>query len=169
MRLEMDGLVRIILNVGTFVEEVGFKQLKDVFEIRSHFVRLVYNLAAERISTKEVVEIRYSRKTMLAISAICLCLFCENASILDKMPILGQAPRDMHRAIQSLVEDLEAVGWYDQRIDVCQDRELKAILEHNRDEEKEHAAMVMEWIRRKDPIFDEQLKNYLFTDKPVAH
>jgi uncharacterized protein len=81
---------------------------------------------------------------------------------------LNETTRDMHRAIMSLMEELEAVDWYNQRIAVCQDRELEAILEHNRDEEKEHAAMVMEWIRRKDPTFDEQLKNYLFTDKSVA-
>jgi len=82
---------------------------------------------------------------------------------------LSETTRDMHRAIMSLMEELEAVDWYNQRVDVCQDRELKAILEHNRDEEKEHAAMIMEWIRRKDLTFDEQIKRYLFTDKPVAH
>ncbi len=58
MRLEMDGLVRIIPNVGTFVEEVSFQQLKDVFEIRAHLVRLVGNLAAMRISMEEIAEIR---------------------------------------------------------------------------------------------------------------
>ena len=60
----------------------------------------------------------------------------------------------MHRDIVSLMEELEAVDWYNQRADACQDAELKRILEHNRDEEKEHAAMVMEWIRRQDPKFD---------------
>ena len=54
---------------------------------------------------------------------------------------------DMHRAIVSLMEELEAMDWYNQRIDACSDSELKAILVHNRDEEKEHAAMVLEWIR----------------------
>ncbi|MCW2306624.1 ferritin-like domain-containing protein [Rhodobium gokarnense] len=77
--------------------------------------------------------------------------------------------RDMHRAIVSLMEELEAVDWYNQRVDACKDEELKAILIHNRDEEKEHAAMVMEWIRRKDSKFDDELKDYLFTDKPIAH
>ncbi len=81
---------------------------------------------------------------------------------------LSQATRDMHRAIMSLMEELEAVDWYNQRVEVCQDSELTAILEHNRDEEKEHAAMVLEWIRRKDPTFDKELKDYLFTDKPIA-
>lgn len=82
---------------------------------------------------------------------------------------LSDATKDMHRAIISLMEELEAVDWYNQRIDVCTDDELKAILAHNRDEEKEHAAMVLEWIRRQDPKFDDELRDYLFTDKPIAH
>lgn len=82
---------------------------------------------------------------------------------------LSGAARDMHRAIVSLMEELEAIDWYNQRADVCKDEELKAILEHNRDEEKEHASMVLEWIRRKDPKFSKELKDYLFTGKPIAH
>lgn len=82
---------------------------------------------------------------------------------------LSAAARDMHRAIQSLMEELEAVDWYNQRIDVTGDEELKGILVHNRDEEKEHAAMVLEWIRRQDEAFDHELKDYLFTDKPLTH
>jgi uncharacterized protein len=82
---------------------------------------------------------------------------------------LSAATRDMHRAISSLMEELEAVDWYNQRVDACTDPELKAILAHNRDEEKEHAAMVLEWIRRKDRMFDKELKDYLFTDTPIAH
>jgi ferritin-like protein len=74
---------------------------------------------------------------------------------------------DRHRAIVSLMEELEAVDWYDQRVDAAQDAELRAILAHNRDEEKEHAAMVLEWLRRHDPQLDQQLRTYLFTDKPV--
>jgi ferritin-like protein len=74
---------------------------------------------------------------------------------------------DRHRAIVSLMEELEAVDWYDQRIDAARDPELRAILAHNRDEEKEHAAMVLEWLRRHDPVWDEQLRAYLFTDKPI--
>jgi len=76
---------------------------------------------------------------------------------------------DMHRAIVSLIEELEAVDWYQQRVDACRDEALKAILAHNRDEEKEHAAMVLEWIRRHDPAFSKELKDYLFTEKPLAH
>ncbi len=82
---------------------------------------------------------------------------------------LSDETRDMHRAITSLMEELEAVDWYNQRIDACKDNELKAILRHNRDEEKEHAAMVLEWIRRKDPVMDKELKDYLFTKKELAH
>ena len=82
---------------------------------------------------------------------------------------LSDETRDMHRAITSLMEELEAVDWYNQRVDACQDEVLKKILEHNRDEEKEHAAMVLEWIRRKDPTFDHELRDFLFTDKAIAH
>jgi len=82
---------------------------------------------------------------------------------------LSKETMDMHRAIVSLMEELEAVDWYNQRVDACNDDELRAILAHNRDEEKEHAAMVLEWIRRKDPTFDKELKDYLFTEKPIAH
>ncbi len=82
---------------------------------------------------------------------------------------LSNETRDMHRAIVSLMEELEAVDWYNQRIDACCDKELEAILIHNRDEEKEHAAMMLEWIRRRDPVFDKELRDYLFTDKPIGH
>lgn len=82
---------------------------------------------------------------------------------------LSDETMDMHRAIVSLMEELEAVDWYNQRVDACNDEELKKILIHNRDEEKEHAAMVLEWIRRRDPKLDGELKDYLFTDKPITH
>lgn len=82
---------------------------------------------------------------------------------------LSGETRDMHRAITSLMEELEAIDWYNQRINACRDPELRAILEHNRDEEKEHAAMVLEWIRRRDNVLDSELKDYLFTDKAIAH
>lgn len=70
---------------------------------------------------------------------------------------------DRHRAIVSLMEELEAVDWYDQRVDAAGDEELRAVLAHNRDEEKEHAAMTLEWLRRHDPKLDEHLRTYLFT------
>ena len=78
---------------------------------------------------------------------------------------LTQDTIHMHQAITSLMEELEAVDWYNQRVDACKDPELRKILEHNRDEEKEHAAMVLEWIRRRDKVMDKELKDYLFTTK----
>jgi uncharacterized protein len=74
---------------------------------------------------------------------------------------------DNHRAYRSLMEELEAVDWYAQRIDATDDPDLKAVLTHNRDEEKEHAAMVLEWLRRHDPTFDRYLRRYLFTEGPL--
>jgi ferritin-like protein len=74
---------------------------------------------------------------------------------------------DRHRAIVSLQEELEAVDWYDQRLEAATDPELKVILAHNRDEEKEHAAMVLEWLRRRDPALDRHLRTYLFTSGSI--
>jgi ferritin-like protein len=70
---------------------------------------------------------------------------------------------DQHRAFVSLQEELEAADWYNQRVEAASDPDLAAILAHNRDEEKEHAAMVLEWLRRGDPKLDEHLRTYLFT------
>jgi uncharacterized protein len=75
---------------------------------------------------------------------------------------------DRHRAITSIQEELEAVDWYDQRVSATGDAELAAVLAHNRDEEKEHAAMTLEWLRRHDPALDEHLRTYLFTTAPVT-
>lgn len=71
---------------------------------------------------------------------------------------------DRHRAIVSIMEELEAVDWYDQRAAVATDPDLAAVLGHNRDEEKEHFVMTLEWLRRNDPKLDEHLRTYLFTD-----
>ena len=81
---------------------------------------------------------------------------------------LAPATRDMHRAIASLMEELEAVDWYQQRMDATENGELRDILRHNRDEEKEHAAMVLEWIRRRDPVFNDKLREYLFTEGSIV-
>jgi ferritin-like protein len=86
----------------------------------------------------------------------------------EQVDDLSEQTRDTHRAIVSLIEELEAVDWYNQRADACKDKELKAILVHNRDEEKEHAAMLVEWLRRNDVAFSKELKDYLFKDKPIA-
>lgn len=81
---------------------------------------------------------------------------------------LSAQTMDMHRAITSLMEELEAVDWYNQRVDATNDPDLKRILEHNRDEEKEHAAMVLEWIRRRDPKMDKELRDVLFKEGDIA-
>ena len=81
---------------------------------------------------------------------------------------LSPATIDRHRATVSLMEELEAIDWYDQRIDAATDEVLKEVLRHNRDEEKEHAAMVLEWLRRQDPVLDQQLRTYLFRDGDIV-
>lgn len=91
-----------------------------------------------------------------------------NEGLHEPVELLTPETKDMHRAITSLMEELEAVDWYNQRVDACQDAELKTILAHNRDEEKEHAAMVLEWIRRHDPRFDKELRETLFKSGEVA-
>jgi uncharacterized protein len=81
---------------------------------------------------------------------------------------LSHKTGDLHRAIVSLMEELEAIDWYQQRVDAAEDAELKAILAHNRDEEKEHASMLLEWIRRNDPAFAGTLRGYLFSEGSIA-
>ena len=81
---------------------------------------------------------------------------------------LGPEVIDQHRAIVSLMEELEAVDWYNQRAKATGNPELRAILEHNRDEEKEHAAMALEWLRRSDPTLSQHLKTFLFTEGPIT-
>jgi hypothetical protein len=76
--------------------------------------------------------------------------------------------RDAHRALVSLQEEIEAVDWYHQRRICCRDPELARVLEHNRDEEMEHAAMLLEWLRRKMPGWNERLKPMLFTTRPLG-
>jgi ferritin-like protein len=76
--------------------------------------------------------------------------------------------RDIHRAITSLKEEIEAVDWYHQRVVMCTDPQLKAVLAHNRDEEIEHAVMTLEWLRRNMDVWDEQLRTYLFTEGDIT-
>jgi ferritin-like protein len=92
----------------------------------------------------------------------------QSAGFHEDAELLRPETMDRHRAIVSIQEELEAVDWYDQRVDAALDPELKQILAHNRDEEKEHAAMMLEWLRRRDPALDEQLRTYLFTSLPVT-
>ena len=81
--------------------------------------------------------------------------------------ILGPDILDRHRAISTLMEELEAIDWYDQRIQAAGDAELRALLSHNRNEEAEHASMLLEWLRRNDAGLDRQLRKYLFTSGPI--
>ena len=92
----------------------------------------------------------------------------SSESLHENAETLGAQVIDTHRAIVSLMEELEAVDWYNQRAKATADPSLRAILEHNRDEEKEHAAMALEWIRRNDSKFAEHLKTFLFSEGPIT-
>jgi uncharacterized protein len=91
----------------------------------------------------------------------------QSAGLHEPQDQLDPATIDRHRALVSLQEELEAVDWYAQRVDAATDPELAAVLAHNRDEEKEHAAMVLEWLRRNDPVLDRHLRTYLFTEGSI--
>jgi len=91
----------------------------------------------------------------------------SSGSLHENEAVLKPETIDRHRAVVSIMEELEAVDWYDQRIDAASDRELKELLAHNRDEEKEHASMMLEWLRRRDPKLDAHLRTYLFTNKSL--
>jgi ferritin-like protein len=86
----------------------------------------------------------------------------------EPFELLKKETLDYSRALHSLIEELEAIDWYQQRVDVTSDKQLKKILEHNRDEEMEHACMALEWIRRTVDGWDEMLKTYLFTEKDIT-
>jgi ferritin-like protein len=81
---------------------------------------------------------------------------------------LSAATKDIHRALVSLQEELEAIDWYRQRADASQNESLKAVLIHNMEEEVEHACMVLEWLRRNAPVFDKNLRTYLFQTRPIT-
>jgi ferritin-like protein len=86
----------------------------------------------------------------------------------EPLELLSEETRNLHRAIVSLIEELEAIDWYQQRAEACSDPDLQAVLIHNQHEETEHFAMVMEWLRRRHPQFNANLKRYLFTDGPIT-
>lgn len=90
------------------------------------------------------------------------------ASYHESAESLSPATRDMHRALVSLIEELEAVDSYQQRAEASPDAALATVLVHHRDEEIEHAAMLLEWLRRRVPEFDSALRTYLFTDAPIT-
>jgi uncharacterized protein len=91
----------------------------------------------------------------------------QSAGLHEPADKLSDQTIDRHRAIVSIQEELEAIDWYDQRVEATSDAELAAVLAHNRDEEKEHAAMTLEWLRRHDPALDTHLRTYLFSTESV--
>lgn len=92
----------------------------------------------------------------------------SSATLHEPAERLRQETVDRHRAVVSLIEELEAMDWYDQRVDAAGDEELRSILKHNRDEEKEHALMLFEWLRRQDPVLDANCRKYLFTEGSIT-
>jgi hypothetical protein len=86
----------------------------------------------------------------------------------EPLELLSEGTRNLHRAIVSLKEELEAVDWYTQRAEACSDAELRSVITHNANEEIEHAMMTLEWLRRNHPIFDKNLKTYLDTTGPIT-
>jgi ferritin-like protein len=92
----------------------------------------------------------------------------SSESLHESPELLSEETKNLHRAVVSLVEELEAVDWYQQRAEACSDPELKAVLIHNKNEEIEHACMNLEWLRRKVPEIDERLRTYLFAEGPIT-
>jgi uncharacterized protein len=86
----------------------------------------------------------------------------------EPLELLDEATVDHHRAMTSLCEELQAIDWYDQRVRATSDESLAAILAYNRDDEKEHAAMALEWLRRRDVALDANLRKFLFTSGPIT-
>jgi ferritin-like protein len=86
----------------------------------------------------------------------------------EPLELISEGTRNLHRAIVSLVEELEAVDWYTQRAEACSDAELKGVILHHRNEEIEHAMMNLEWLRRNMPVFDQKIRTYLFASGPIT-
>ena len=86
----------------------------------------------------------------------------------ESLDLLTADTVNMHRAIVSLMEELEAIDWYQQRADACSDPQLRDVLLHNKNEEIEHATMVLEWIRRHNGHFNDMMRKYLFTEQPIT-
>ncbi len=87
----------------------------------------------------------------------------------EPIELLDEKTQDFTRIIKSIMEEFEAVDWYNQRMSATKDPQVKALLKHNRDEELEHAAMGIEWLRRQLPEFDKELRENLFTEGPIGH
>lgn len=86
----------------------------------------------------------------------------------EPVELLSSETREMHRALVSAIEELEAIDWYQQRADAAEDAGLEAILLHNKNEEIEHFLMALEWIRRRNSVFDERMKKYLFSEGDIT-
>ena len=86
----------------------------------------------------------------------------------EPLELLSEETRNMHRAIISLIEELEAVDWYQQRAEACSDENLRGVLVHNKNEEIEHAMMNLEWVRRHSEVFDANIKTYINTRGPIV-
>lgn len=86
----------------------------------------------------------------------------------EPIELLSERSKNMHRAIVSLKEELEAVDWYQQRAEASNDAELTAVLIHNKNEEIEHAMMTLEWLRRNDPVFAANISTYLNSTGPIT-
>ena len=85
----------------------------------------------------------------------------------ERAELLTESTMNLHRALISLMEELEAIDWYQQRADACTNPALKAVMLHNRNEEVEHGVMTLEWLRRNDATFDKFLRRYLFKDADI--
>ncbi len=85
----------------------------------------------------------------------------------EPVELISERTRNMHRAVVSLIEELEAIDWYTQRAEACSDAELRSVILHNRDEEVEHAMMTLEWLRRNSPEIDRSARLYLFSQGPI--
>jgi len=86
----------------------------------------------------------------------------------EPLELLSEDTKNTHRAIVSLMEELEAIDWYQQRAEACSDPELSAVLTHNKNEEVEHAMMTLEWLRRKSPVFNANIATYLNSSGPIT-
>jgi ferritin-like protein len=92
----------------------------------------------------------------------------SSANYHEPYELLSEESKNMHRALVTVMEELEAIDWYQQRAEACSDEDLKKILLHNKNEEIEHAMMSLEWIRRQNPVFSDQARTYLFSKGPIT-
>jgi ferritin-like protein len=92
----------------------------------------------------------------------------SSESLHEPVELLSEPTKNLHRAIVSLREELEAVDWYQQRAEACSDPALRAVLRHNKNEEIEHAMMTLEWLRRNDPVFAANIATYLNSQGPIT-